>query len=156
MRLSIPAALLAAVVVWPSGAGAQEPGERLNYAVECGGLVVADSAVRFLKSGDVADFRRGRLFANYVTFIRYKEMFGKAPDAEAFVIMRDSMSEIAGRFSDTLNGGSTTWDVAIYEQLVNCYAQLTDHMINGGADGLSSLDIKKIKGLTDLQMENLE
>ncbi len=65
------------------------------------------------------------------------------------------MNDLAGKVSDTLKGQSTTWDVVIYEQLVECYAMLTDHMINGGADGLSSLDIKKIKGLTDLQMEGI-
>jgi hypothetical protein len=130
MRLTIPAAILAAVVVWPSGVGAQElEDEEVAY---CAAVTLAYSLSRVVEVQGLDPLEDGFLIANRTMYTKYIQQKGYFPAFEArasmMEVVNDELSSFVGRY-DTAR---QSWSRTDFRKILSCYEKMSSFLLESG------------------------
>jgi hypothetical protein len=130
MRLSIPAAFLAAILVWPAGAGAQELDGRVRETAHCAGKVLVYEITRYDETENQDFLKQGFMFANRAVYLKYKEVNGRIAEDGDYSVVWDTLMEGMFLISSTYDMKRNTWPEYSYREILRCYGELSDYMLD--------------------------
>jgi hypothetical protein len=154
MRLSIPAAFLAAVLVWPAGAGSAKA-EDLVSVVHCAGRLFANGILNYKTTNDASSIEAPALLYNTAAYARFKETRGAVPEYETYQRFYDAVAEEAKVFIGSFDMQRNRWSDEAQEELVACYDALIFYVFTEGMDILDESELERARLHTALQTGNL-
>jgi len=161
MRLTIPAAILAALVAWPSSAGiARAQALDLEVEVEevayCAAITIAHAFSRAVETQDLSFLNRAYLFANRAQYTKHIGQYGHFPDFEVRASMTEAINEemrsfIWGHFDKN----AQTWSRLGYREILNCYEKISSFLLLNGSGVIVGNDLRKLRRISKKQVNDL-
>jgi len=151
MRLTIPAAILAALTVWPSSAGALD----LDTIILCGGRVMASGIVDYKNENDVSLLRGPYLIINVAGYASLKDSNGRTPNDDEYGAFIDAVFEETKDFGDRYNGRRKRWDSTAHEEIVRCYDALSYFALTDGVAILGTEDLFLARLHAGMQIQDI-
>ena len=161
MRLSIPAAILAALTLWPSSAGiARAQALDLEVEVEevayCAAITIAHAFSRAVETQDLSLLNRAYLFANRAQFTKYIIQHGHFPAFEVRESMTEaSADEMSSFIRDHYDESAQTWSRYGYKEIVACYEKLSTFVLLNGSGVIVGNDLRKLRRISTKQVNDL-
>jgi hypothetical protein len=151
MRLSIPAAFLAVVVVWPMGVEAKD----LESVIHCAARVFANGIVRYIETRDAKSIEGPNLLLNISAYASFKKSQGHIPEDAVYVEIYDAVTEKAKAFSDQYDLRWRRWTPEAHVEIITCYDELAVYSFSDGLNILDEGELLEAMIHTVLQVDKL-